>query len=187
MKKTDFCADVINLNKKFAADFKRWVFKDGMLFNSYEKWWNKGKRDAAHQGIDLWAFETLSGKIKKLNRTIKVSALFDGEIIKIEKDFLGQSVFIKHSDIISANEEYLYTLYGHLKPFDLIGKKVKKREAIGFVSNKSLKIDAHIHISFAWIAKDFDYNNIAWNNLWNNKFIRLIDPIFICNGIKRND
>ncbi|MBW1650390.1 MAG: M23 family metallopeptidase [Deltaproteobacteria bacterium] len=179
MKKTDFCRDIIELNKKFMTDFKRWIFKEGMLFNSYEKWWDKGKRISAHEGIDFWGFETLSGGVKRLNAKVKAPALFDGEVVKIKKDFLGKSIYIRHSDIISEAEECLYTFYGHLKPFHLLGQRVKKRDAIGFVSDKSLKIPAHMHISLAWIAKNFDSDNIAWNDLWNNRFIRLVDPIFI--------
>jgi murein DD-endopeptidase MepM/ murein hydrolase activator NlpD len=176
MEKTDFYQNIIGLNKEFMADFKKWILKEGMLFNSYEKWWSKGKRNFAHEGIDLSVFETLSGKVKKLNGKIKVPALFDGAIVKVEKDFLGKSVFIKHSDIISETEEYFYTLYGHLKPLYPLGKKIKRGEAIGLVSDKSLKIDPHIHISFAWIAKGFNAEDITWNNLWNNRLIRLIDP-----------
>ncbi len=181
MKKTNFHKIIIDLNKDFMADFKKWIFKKGMLFNSYEKWWGKGKRNFAHEGIDLSAFETLTGKVKKLNGKIKVPALFNGEIVKVEKDFLGKSVFIKHSDITSETGEYLYTLYGHLKPLYSVEKKIEKGKAIGFVSDKSLKIDPHIHISFAWIAKDFNAKNITWNNLRDNKSIRLIDPASLLN------
>ncbi len=174
--KSDFLAYLIESNKKYMADYERWIFHNGMLFNSFDKWWgDKGKRPTPHEGIDLCLFECGDSCIKKLDENINVPASFSGEIMKIEKDFLGESIFIKHN--IEKNNRCLYTLYGHLKPFCILGKEVGHGEIIGKVSNSSVKISPHIHISFAWVLKNLSPKDITWNNLADNPLIELIDPL----------
>jgi hypothetical protein len=179
--KSDFCKYIVKSNKDFMQGFKKWIFHKGMLFDSSEKWWgDKGKRPAGHEGIDLCQFEKNYGKIEQLNKNIKVPASFSGRIIKIEKDFLGKSVFIKHNNINSKGQN-LYTLYGHIEPLASLktGIKIEKSQIIGAVSDLSSKILPHIHISFAWISESLNPEELTWNNLRKNELINLIDPFLI--------
>jgi murein DD-endopeptidase MepM/ murein hydrolase activator NlpD len=154
-----------------------------MLFSSLEKWWSdQGARSAPHEGLDLYSFEDDHGAIKTLDTTTKIPAAFDGEVVKIEPDFLGKSIYISH-EIFADPGRQLFSAYGHTAPLDSIkiGSRVAEGETIAVISNpgKVSAISPHIHITFAWISTPIDTLNLNWQYLGSNPDIRLIDPLSV--------
>jgi murein DD-endopeptidase MepM/ murein hydrolase activator NlpD len=171
-------------NRPHLDHFKHWIFQSGMLFNSPGKWWgNHGARPEPHAGLDLCSFEEVHGAIKNLDRHTRIPAAFPGKIIKIAPDFLGKSIFIRH-EIFDARGRRLYSAYGHTRPRDAlkVGAQVAAGEAVGTISNFSnprLAVLPHLHLTFAWIPRGLDINDLNWDNMGKNSDITLIDPLLV--------
>ena len=182
--KSPFFRYLVVNNQPHLDNFKQWIFLPGMLFNSLEKWWsNQGSRVTPHEGLDLCGFEDEDGKQKTLNRHTKIPAAFAGEIVKIDPDFLGQSIHISH-EIFDGRGRRLYSAYGHTAPLDSlqIGSRVAEGETIAVISDlsgKKLAILPHVHITFVWIAVPIDIDDLNWDNLGKNPDITLIDPLSV--------
>jgi murein DD-endopeptidase MepM/ murein hydrolase activator NlpD len=175
--------DLLANNRMSMAGFKRWRFQPGMLFNSRETWWgDKNPRATPHEGLDLCCFEDRDGKIKNLAKEINLPAAFAGEIIKIGRDFLGQSIFISH-EIFSEDRRQLCSAYGHTKPRAnlSVGLQVAAGEIIAVVSFSGRKsaVPPHLHLTFAWIPVPIDPERLNWPNLGRAPAITLIDPLTI--------
>jgi hypothetical protein len=53
VKKSRFTEMLIEENELDQNGFKNWIFCNGMLFNSPDKWWgDHGLRDYPHEGVD---------------------------------------------------------------------------------------------------------------------------------------
>lgn len=163
------------------AGFKKWLFQPGMLFNSLETWWGEKKpRATPHEGLDLCWFEDLTGQIKQLDQHIKIPATFAGQIVKIGRDFLGQSIYLRH-EIWAADGRQLYTAYGHTEPLAAIqvGKVVAAGEIIAALAagpGKSPRIPSHLHLTLAWIPVSLSTDRLNWQNLGADRDITLLDP-----------
>ena len=182
--KSPFFKYLVAHNRPHLDNFKQWIFLPGMLFNSSEKWWgNQGRRVTPHEGLDLCSFEDIDGKQKTLDRHTKIPAAFAGEIVKIDPDFLGQSIHISH-EIFDECGRQLYSAYGHTAPLDSlqIGSRVAEGETIAVISDfsgKKLAILPHVHITFAWIPVPIADHDLNWANLGKNAGITLIDPLSV--------
>ena len=78
-------------------EFEYWVFCNGMLFNSPDKWWGDfGLRDFPHEGIDLCQLKDRSGRIHRLDEKTRIPVMHDGVIKAMFKDYLGQALIIEH-------------------------------------------------------------------------------------------
>lgn len=179
-----FLKHLVALNRPHLDNFKQWVFQPGMRFNSSEKWWGDlGRRPTPHEGLDLCSFEDLNGTIKTLGRHTRIPAAFAGEVVKIEPDFLGQSIYIRH-EISDAGGRQLYSAYGHTLPVDslAIGAQVAAGELIAVMSDfagKKSAIQPHLHITFAWVAVPISLADLNWANLGKDSNITLLDPLAV--------
>jgi murein DD-endopeptidase MepM/ murein hydrolase activator NlpD len=118
-----------------------------------------------------------------MDTAIKIPAAFSGEIVKIEPDFLGISIYISH-EIFTGPGRQLFSAYGHTAPLDSIkaGSRVKEGETIAVISGGSGKkgsIMPHLHITFAWISTPIALNDLSWDNLAKNRNITPIDPLSV--------
>ena len=185
--KSTFRSHLIAHNRPHLDDFQKWLFLPGMLFNSREKWWGtNGARPAPHEGIDLCSFEDSHGKSQNLDRHTRIPAVFAGEIVKIERDFLGQSIYIRHQ-IFDDRERQLYSAYGHTRPLDALhpGTQVAEGEVIATISDlfrTQPDILVHVHITFAWVPVALEAGDLNWENLGKNSYITLIDPLGVLEG-----
>jgi hypothetical protein len=179
-----FFADLLANNSDYLDGFKRWIFHPGMLFNSLDKWWgDKKQRTTAHEGIDLCYFEDSLRRVKKVDQYLRIPATFAGTIIKVDNDFLGKSIYLKH-EISSESGAQLYTVYGHLKPCRAVeaGRTVQQGEIIAVISDPAgngVQILPHLHLSFAWIPDPMPPDRLTWKNHSTDRRIRLIDPLSI--------
>ncbi len=179
--KSRFYDYLLAANGSQMAGFKNWHFQPGMLFNSLETWWGEKKpRAIPHEGLDLCCFEDTAGLINWLDQSIKIPATFAGEIVKIGRDFLGQSIYLSH-DIFASDGRQLYTAYGHTRPLPSlrVGQPVAAGDLIGTVaapSRKKIKVPHHLHLSLAWIPVGLPREDLNWQNLGADRTISLIDP-----------
>ena len=182
--KSRFLEYLLANNQPYMAGFKKWVFLPGMLFKAGDQWWgDKKPRATPHEGIDLCCFEDATGEITEINGSIKIPAAFAGKIGKIEKDFLGESIFIGH-EIFDGNNGQLYTIYGHTKPAAALAApgQVAEGEIIGVVAEapgRKNTILPHLHLTVAWIPAHFPLEELTWQNMGIDGRIRLLDPLLI--------
>jgi murein DD-endopeptidase MepM/ murein hydrolase activator NlpD len=181
--KSNFFDYLLASNRPYMAGFKKWLFQPGMLFNSPETWWGEKKaRATPHEGLDLCCFEDVTGQIKQLDADIKVPATFAGKIVKIDRDFLGKSIYLSH-EIFAADGRQLYTAYGHTEPLAALqaGQAVAAGEIIAAVAapGKNPEIPVHLHLTLAWIPAARPGGRLSWQNLGADRDITLLDPQLI--------
>ncbi len=175
--------EMVTCNRLFESGFGEWLFYPGMLFDAPEKWWGKGgQRPSPHEGVDICLYRNKAGQEVRLDGTTRIPAMHDGEVVKIEGDFLGKSVYMRH-DIRNGNGDRLYTIYGHTRPAHTLhpGSVLNKRDVLGRISEVERKtILSHLHITVAWIPESFPLERLNWATLGERREVRLLDPLLSC-------
>jgi len=163
--------------------FQRWVFRTGMLFGATAKWWGRGgDRERRHEGLDLWLYSGRAGQVHNLDERTEIPAMFDGEVVKIERDFLGQSVFLKHS-VTDGKDKVLCTVYGHVRLLDGVreGAMLRDREVFATIAaggaSRSRVPPPHLHISAAWVSESFSLGRLNWSVMNDCDIVKLLDPL----------
>jgi murein DD-endopeptidase MepM/ murein hydrolase activator NlpD len=169
-------------NRPRMDGFKTWVFHPGMLFQALGKWWgDQGPRAVPHEGLDLYSFEAALGRVKTVDHQTQIPAAFAGQVVKIHRDFLGQSIYISHA-MYADDGRQLLSAVGHTVPREGLqtGQPVAAGEIIaavaGFPGQKS-NLPVHLHLTFAWVPKDVRADQLTWKNLGHDPGVRLIDPL----------
>jgi murein DD-endopeptidase MepM/ murein hydrolase activator NlpD len=179
-----FMEFMVERNRPRMDGFRQWVLQPGMRFQAAAKWWgNRGHRAAPHEGLDLYSFEDANGRVKTLDRHTQIPAAFAGEVAKVEPDFLGQSIYLRHASF-SAGGDCLFSIYGHTVPRSSIqtGQQVAEGEVIGVISTfpgKKTSLSPHLHITFAWVPVGLPLDHLDWKNLGQEPAIILVDPLEI--------
>lgn len=170
----------LSINHLADPGFKELVFLPAMLFEANDKWWGeKGRRDSLHEGLDIFAYRTVEGRIQYLDDSTQFPVMYSGRVAKVIPDFLGKSVFVIHSRFVNDNR-VLYSIYGHSSPRDDIvpGKILNDSEIIGMIApSNSRTVRSHLHISMAWVDLSIAPDELSWETIGNNEKIRLIDPL----------
>lgn len=179
-----FMEFMVEHNRPRMAGFKSWVFHPGMLFQALGKWWgDQGPRAVPHEGLDLYSFEIVGGRVKTVDQQTQIPAAFAGQVVKIDRDFLGKSIYINHAITTAGGRQFLSAV-GHTVPRDGLktGQQVAAGEIIaavsGFPGRKS-NLPPHVHLTFAWVPKDFRVDQLTWKNLGHDPGITLIDPLTV--------
>ncbi len=184
LKKTTFMENLVKYNGLEKHGFKEWIFYPGMLFNSAHKWWgNGGRRGQVHEGLDLCFYRDEGWGIHSLDKTTTIPMIYDGEIRKIEDDFLGKSIYVRH-DLHDDNENVFYSIFGHTRPYDEVERGAFLHEgsilaAISDAQGKKASIPPHLHISLAWIPESFHQELLNWKTISDHKTITLLDPLAV--------
>ena len=111
-----FMEFMLEHNRPRMDGFKGWVFHPGMRFQALEKWWgDQGRRAVPHEGLDLYSFEAAGGRVKTVDQQTQIPAAFAGQVVKIDRDFLGKSIYISHA-IYTAGGRQLLSAVGHTVP-----------------------------------------------------------------------
>jgi murein DD-endopeptidase MepM/ murein hydrolase activator NlpD len=179
-----FMEFMLEHNRPRMDGFKSWVFHPGMLFQAREKWWgDQGLRAVPHEGLDLYSFEEALGRVQTVDQQTLIPAAFAGQVVKIDRDFLGKSIYISHA-IYTDDSRQLLSAVGHTIPREGLktGQQVAAGEIIAAVSGfpaKQSNLPPHVHLTFAWVPKDFRVDQLTWNNLGHDPGIRLIDPLTV--------
>jgi peptidase M23-like protein len=182
LEKTNFSENLIKCNSLDEKGFDKWVFYPGMLFDSPEKWWGTaGSRSRPHEGLDICFFLDKKGRILRLDKTANVTAIYGGEIVKVEEDYLGKSVYVRHETYDDRSRQ-LYTVYGHLAPYKGIGQgcRVKEGDIIAKIADggkKNAPMFAHLHISIVWIPQSFSCEDLNWDVIGGADMTVLMNPL----------
>jgi murein DD-endopeptidase MepM/ murein hydrolase activator NlpD len=177
-----FLHDLAQSNQPQMAALTEWLFQPGMLFKAPEKWWgDQGARYTPHEGLDLYSFLKANGTRHTVDQHTRIPAAFDGAVVKIAPDFLGQSIYLRH-EIISPGGRQLISIYGHTVPCDSLrnGHKVAAGEIIGCISGfpgRKTTLVPHLHLTFAWVPVPVPLELLNWQKLGSEPRITLIDPL----------
>ena len=184
MEKSEFFDYLLASNGPALAGFKNWFFQPGMAFNSGQTWWGeKQRRSCPHEGIDLCCFEDSRGQLRQVGPDLRIPATWAGKIIKLARDFLGQSIYLGH-EILAADGRQLCTAYGHTRPLASleVGQPVAAGAIIAALAaapGKKTRVPPHLHLSLAWIPVALDPDRLDWQNLGRDPAITLIDPLSV--------
>ena len=184
LKKSRFTEMLIEENALDQSGFERWVFCQGMLFNSPDKWWgDHGQRDYPHEGIDLCLYRDRSQEIRRIDEKTRIPVMHDGVVKAMFKDFLGKTVIIEHENSGSGTERFI-SMYAHTKPRsdNDVGVIVKPGDiiaAFGDTSHSKSNIIPHLHFSLGLPSEAFSYDGFVWNTIRNPERIQLLDPLAV--------
>jgi murein DD-endopeptidase MepM/ murein hydrolase activator NlpD len=184
LEKSRFTKMLIEKNSLNQRGFEGWIFCQGMLFNSPDKWWgDHGRRDFPHEGIDLCLYLDDSRKIRRLDEETRIPVMHDGVVKAMFKDFLGQTVVIEHKNSTSDTGVFI-SLYAHTNPRSdiVVGLIVKKGDIIatfGDTRNSKSQIIPHLHFSLGKPFDFFSYEGFAWNTIRKPEMITLLDPLSV--------
>ena len=173
---------LIEKNTLHQSGFERWIFCQGMLFNSQDKWWgDHGRRDFPHEGIDLCLYKDRSHRIRRIDKEIRIPVMHDGVVKAMFKDYLGKAVIIEHKNTDIDTERFI-SVYAHTNPYSAInvGMIVKEGDIIaslGDTSKSKSHIIPHLHFSLGRPSKSFSYDGIVWNTIRTPEMITLLDPL----------
>jgi hypothetical protein len=182
VKTSDYDELLLECNGLRRAGFQRWAFHPGMLFGAREKWWgDRGARPSPHEGIDLCLYADEPGHLIELDEATRIPVMFDGEITKIEKDYLGRSVYVSHG-IHDGQGRSLWTMYGHMKPAGHIkpGERIRRGEIIASLTEKRKKSSGprpHLHLTMAWVYPERGIRELNWGTLHDPSIATLLDPL----------
>ena len=186
---SQFMEFMLEHNRPRMDGFKTWVFHPGMRFQALQKWWgDQGHRVVPHEGLDLYSFEAAGGPVQTVDQQTRIPAAFAGQVVKIERDFLGKSIYISHA-IYSGDGRKLLSAVGHTVPREGLkaGQQVAAGEIIAAVAGipgKPSNLPPHLHLTFAWVPQDVRVDQLTWKNLGHDPGITLIDPLAVISPLK---
>lgn len=181
LKKNEFSRNILRFNGLSEKRFQKWVFYPGMLFDSRDKWWGDARsRFRPHEGLDICFYRDNNGRALRLGARASIPVMYDGKVVIIDDDFLGKSVFVKHS--IFNNGMQLVTVYGHIEPYSCIykGSIVNEGDIVGTISdagNKNAAIISHLHVSMAWISGSLPCEALNWKIMGDRDLVILLNPL----------
>ncbi len=184
LKKSRFTEMLIAENDLDQGGFERWIFCQGMLFNSPDKWWGDyGRRDYPHEGIDLCLFKDGTSKLCRLTETTRIPVMEDGVIKAMFKDYLGIAIIIEHERFGSTTGKFL-SIYAHTNPRPEIktGLIVKEGDiiaALADTSHSKSNISPHLHFSLGLPSNSFSFGKFVWNTIRKPEMVTLLDPLAV--------
>jgi hypothetical protein len=184
LKKSRFTKMLIEKNALDQSGFERWIFCQGMLFNSSDKWWgNHGRRDFPHEGIDLCLYMDRSRRIRRIDEKTRIPVMHGGVVKAMFKDYLGKTVIIEHEHS-DSNTGVFISLYAHTNPrSDIdVGAIVDEGDIIatlGDTGNSKSRIIPHLHFSLGQPSRAFSYEGFVWNTIRSPEKIFLLDPLTV--------
>lgn len=158
-----------------------WVLEPGMGFGDLEVWWREGgRRDAAHEGLDLLACRGPRGRMLRLAPGSPVPAPWEGQVAAVVRDFIGASVFLRHEPADAAGWR-LHSVLGHLDPGPGLvpGRGVAAGEIVGVLAPPRAReggAPAHLHLSLALVAPGVAGSGLDWAAVRDRGRVRLLDP-----------
>ncbi|MDH3346833.1 MAG: peptidoglycan DD-metalloendopeptidase family protein [Desulfobulbaceae bacterium] len=158
-----------------------WILHRDMRFGSSYTWWGESKeRPVPHEGVDLLHYVNRNGVPSTLTSSICLVSPIEGNVLRVSKDFLGQSVWLRHSEITSRGT-LLHSVYAHIEADTGIseGVSVGRGGVIGTIIEKqsSGAPPGHLHLSLFFAPKSLPRDSLDWSFLSSHPDVRLIDPL----------
>lgn len=188
LKPTEFSDTMVKCNGLDRLGFEQWLFFPGMLFNALEIWWGDGgDRNRPHEGLDLCFFRDSSGNVRSIGPGTQIPVMYQGEVVAVHSDILGQSVYVYHASL-SGEGAHLYTIYGHTRTGKHVrpGKVLDQGDVFATIADtarKRVRAPAHLHISIARVAESIPPESLDWNIVSDPDLAVLLDPLEViaCN------
>ncbi len=183
-RKSRFTEHIIRENALEENGFGAWVFRPGMLFHAENRWWGDlGKRERPHEGVDFCLYRDGRDRMLRLDAGTKIPAMYDGVVVGIVDDFLGQSVMMEHA-FPGCGDSRFYSIFGHTLPDGglCVGKSVKAGDIIATVAEPpGPKADMlpHLHLSLGWTSKATGYDQLDWMSIGCQDTLVLSDPVLV--------
>ena len=182
IKKTRFTESFIHANGLRETGFGEWVFLPGMLFQAPDKWWgNPEKRDKPHEGLDLYLYRDRKSRIRHLENTTRIPAMYRGVVVKILDDFLGKSVIMKHVQPDNKNIK-TFTIFGHTQPVAGLEKGTSFDQGdiitcLADTAKPNAMVAPHLHISAGWSSKPIPQGDLNWKTIGTSNAPTLFNPL----------
>jgi len=178
---SEFSACLVGRNGLEAAGFREWVFHPAMLFGALRTWWGGGAdRDWPHEGLDICCYRDAHSLIHRLAARFRVPAMYEGEVAAIQDDFLGESIFVRHS-ARDGDGRVRHTVYGHTAPDgDVgVGAALKEGEVFATIAEPCVKGGAppHLHLTVAWVPPSDSHVALNWSAMSDARRVVLVDPL----------
>ncbi len=170
-----------SLNQEQLGDFAYWLFAPGMLFRAGQQWWGRGgPRPQPHEGVDICWFRRHQGERGALLTSTLIPAPFAGQIVNITPDFLGQSIWLSHPDLLPAGPTLL-TALGHTNPLPhlQVGQRVAAGRPLAHLAAPAGRstVPPHLHLSVAILPPTIAPQDLSWQLLGQNPTCQLLDPL----------
>ncbi|MBI2898625.1 MAG: M23 family metallopeptidase [Planctomycetes bacterium] len=161
-----------------ASDSAGWVLLPGAAFGDGREWWGTRRpRLTVHEGIDL-RFLSVGGERKELAAGAVVTAVADGEVVRVFKDFIGQTVVVRHRTGVEGGS--IYTVYAHAapRPDRTAPYPVKRGERIAEVAASATGAPSHLHFTVLYAPDWLPVSRLDWDTV-NPNFVpvMLLDPL----------
>jgi len=182
-----FLSLIVKLNK--LDQISHFLFPPGMLFNDTRQWWGSKERSHPHEGIDIYLMQRSDRATSTILPQMLVPAMLPGYLIHFHRDFLGETLYIRHPEIRQENA-VLHTLYAHIRPTGrTLGVQastglscapfINKGQIVGTISPppETSSVPAHLHISCVWIDQNQQVEDLNWEKMNVSSDIIFIDPL----------
>ena len=182
MTESNFATSIVKQNNLVLPGFQRWAFYPGMLFDAEYAWWGDGKKRARpHEGLDMCLYEDRQGTQHALSSSVRIPAIYEGLVVKVDDDFLGKSIYVKHG-LFDSSGNVLFTAYGHTAPARGIrpGLEVAEGQVMATVAGDAGKKGApppHLHISAVWVPESLGWDDLDWATISAREAVRPVDPL----------
>jgi len=153
-----------------------------MLFDAMDAWWgDRDKRNAPHEGLDLCFYLDGDGEPHSLGSGFRVPAVHEGQVVKIDDDFLAKSIYVRHA-FRDDSGSILFSVYGHTNPEAgiEIGVAVSDGDVITRIAETSSKNAApppHLHISLVWVPASLPVVDLTWATISARRKVKPVDPL----------
>jgi hypothetical protein len=179
-----FFSHLVLLNRLERLDFDRFVFFPGMLFLTFDTWWSgSGMRKTAHEGLDICFFVNSRQERYRLDESVNVPVMYEGRIVHVMDDFLGQTLVVQHI-LEGLDKGPLLVFYAHIRPDPRlqIGDVIESGTAIGTIADASRissPLMSHLHLSLAWEFLLPPVDTLSWEILNQVNRSVYIDPLLL--------
>lgn len=186
LNRTRFTEWLIRENGLGEPGLKEWIFCPGMLFHAVCKWWgDKGPRNIPHEGLDLFLYKDRQDRIVRLDEKTRIPVMFDGVVVSIINDFLGNSVIVEHA-FPDRDTGRVCTIYGHTSLVKglHVGRGLKQGDIMGTLADpgqSGFNLMPHLHISVGWASSPISYDRLNWDTIGDSGTLTLLNPLDIIN------
>ncbi len=172
---------LLDANPRLKKNVAHWLLERGAEYGSMVAWWRQDARNSPHEGIDLYRYQDLAGRVRQLAPGFAVPAARAGRVGRVLADFLGATVWVEHGP--AASGALLFSAYGHLRPEPCLvpGRRLEAGEVLGEIADcrgHRAGIAPHLHLSIG-VVHGMAVEDLDWPLLADRQRVTLCDPLLL--------